>query len=187
MVEKMDYEELRRIHRMEKNTSKLVRVEKDFFSQLSGFVEAERRNYLNSLKQGVFSEAKNFSNLKKLVEELCSLREKKLLNSALVSSRTSEESETNLTAEELKTFEKLLNVLQEHKAHYQQLFAEKKKQAKKSKAKHAERIKIKTIQEVPSFIGVDMKEYGPFKENEEIALPAKTAELLVERKLAEKI
>lgn len=182
----MDYDELRRIYRLEKNTSKLVKVDKTFFADLQEFVEKERQDYLNFLKEGNFTKAKDFTNLKKLVEELLSLREKKLLNAALISSRTEESPESNLCDDELKTFNKLLKILQDHREMYMQLF-EASESARKAKGRDLNKISLRILREVPSFVGVDMKEYGPFSPNQSIELPLKTAELLIERKLAESI
>lgn len=183
----MNYDDLRRIYRLEKNTSKLVRVEKNFFSELKEFIENERKSYLESLKEGEFSKAKDFINLKKLVQEILSLREKKLLNTALISSRTNEFFDSNLTDEELKTLKKIVQILEEHKAAFNQIFSEQKKPEKKTQGKDLNKVSLRILKEVPSFIGIDMKEYGPFSAEQTIELPLKTAELLVERKLAERI
>jgi DNA replication initiation complex subunit (GINS family) len=61
---RLDYDELRRIHRLEKNTSKLVEVDEDFISSLENFVEDEKKKYLDSLKNFSSSQAREFTNLK---------------------------------------------------------------------------------------------------------------------------
>ena len=38
----LSYDEIRRIHRLEKNTSRLVEVEPDFYNQLRAFVKQEK-------------------------------------------------------------------------------------------------------------------------------------------------
>lgn len=41
---KIDFDELRRIHRLEKNTTKLVEVDEDFIDSLEKFVDEEKKN-----------------------------------------------------------------------------------------------------------------------------------------------
>ena len=85
---KVDYDELRRIYRLEKNTSKLVELQEDFYNSLNEFVQEEKTNYLDSLKDLSNSKAKDFNNLKKMLEEFFSIRQKKLLNQALIALHT---------------------------------------------------------------------------------------------------
>ena len=42
----VSYDELRRIYRLEKNTSKLVEVDDDFFEKLNAFMKSEKEEYL---------------------------------------------------------------------------------------------------------------------------------------------
>jgi hypothetical protein len=44
--------------------------------------------------------------------------------------------------------------------------------------------KLVILKNVPTFVGTDMKEYGPFSEGDEVELPEKVAKLFVTRKLA---
>ena len=41
------------------------------------------------------------------------------------------------------------------------------------------------IKEVPTFVGTDMQEYGPFSEGQKVDVPSKISKLLVLRKIAE--
>ena len=182
---KVNYEELRRIYRLEKNSAQLVEVEEDFFSSLKEFLGKEKDSYLKSLRDPLSHNARDFSNLHKLVGELFELREKKLLNKALVALRTGGKSAGKLSKEEKKTFENVLSLLNEHRNYLDGLFGEEKKPAKKEKS--ASKTHIRVIKEVPSFVGSDMKEYGPFPEGKEVELPEKTASLLLKRGLAERI
>jgi len=175
---KMSYDELRRIHRLEKNTSRLVEVDSDFIDSVEDFVEGEKKNYIASLKNFSPTDAREFSNLKKVVEEIFLLREKKLLNKALIVSRTEDFSEEKMAAQEKETFKKLLKVLEEHNKICESLFGEDRR-------KEGGKVELKMLKEVPTFIGTDMKEYGPFAKDETVELPNKIAQLFLARKLAE--
>ncbi len=175
----LSYDELRRIYRLEKNTSKLVEVEEDFYDLLSDFIQREKKEYLASLKSFSSAKTRNFANLKKIVEEIFSLREKKLLSKALVASRNKEEEAGKIASQEKKSFKELLAVLNRHRAFLQQAFEPDKIKA------GGEKLSLKILREVPAFVGPDMKEYGPFAAEENVSLPLKVSELLLARKLAE--
>jgi len=173
----ISYDELRRIHRLEKNTSKLVEVDEDFVDSLEKFVEEEKKKYLDSLKNFSSSEARQFTNLKRIIEEIFLIREKKILNKALIASHTKEVELENMAKQEKDFFKKMLKVLDEYSSHCTNLFGEK--------AKKNNLVKVKILKDVPTFVGTDMKEYGPFKEGQTVELPSKVSKLFITRKIAE--
>jgi len=181
----LDYDEIRRIYRLEKNTSSMVEVEDDFFDSLNKFMAEQKKDYLKSLKNFSTTKARDFTNIKKMVEEIFLLREKKLLNRALIASTVGEISENRVAREEKKTFKEMLAVLEKHKSCLNEIFEPMEKNPVKEEKK-ASVVKLKILKDVPSFVGTDMKEYGPFSEGQNVELPTKIASLLVSRKLAEK-
>ena len=176
---KIDFDELRRIHRLEKNTSKLVEVEDDFIDSLESFVEEEKKNYLTSLQNFSASDARAFTNLKRIVEEIFLLREKKILNKALIATHTQEVEDAKMASQELIIYKKMLKVLEEHSSLYRELFGEKEKS-------HA-LIEVEILKDVPTFVGTDMKEYGPFSKGDKVQVPKKVSKLFVTRKIAKEI
>lgn len=180
----LSYDELRRIYRLEKNTSRLVEVDESFFSDLKDFIKEQKAVYLKSLKNLSMSKAKDFSNLKRMVEEIFLIREKKLLNKALVSSRTGEIMDEKISSVEKKAFSEMLNVLQKHKRVLNEVFGIDELDFEKS-AIDLNNISVRIIKDIPAFVGTDMKEYGPFSIGQNLSLPPKIANLLVSRKLVE--
>ena len=176
----ISYDEIRRIHRLEKNTGRLVEVQEDFFSSLHSFMQQEKTAYLEGLRNFSSSKARDYSNLKKMIEEIFLIREKKLLNKALIHSRTGELSEDKMALEEKKTLQELLSVLSTHRSFLNSVFSEEKTTTEK----YFDTLTITLLKDVPSFIGGDMKEYGPFEKNKRVELPFKIASLLVARNLA---
>ena len=176
---RIDFDEMRRIHRLEKNTSKLVEVEDDFIDSLEAFIEEEKKNYLASLKNFSASDARAFTNLKRVVEEVFLLREKKILNKALIASHTGEVDETKMAKQEKEIYDKMLKVLNEHSALYKDLFGEHEQ------AKVLTQVEI--LKDVPTFVGTDMKEYGPFSKGDKVELPKKVSKLFITRKIAKEI
>src|SRR3989339_670351 len=100
----IDYDEVRRIYRLEKNSSRLVELQDNFYNELNDFIQKEREEYLESLSEFSHSKTRDFMNLKKIVEAIFSLREKKIMNKALVSSRTREISTEQMPPQEKKLF-----------------------------------------------------------------------------------
>jgi hypothetical protein len=175
---RLDYDELRRIHRLEKNTSKLVEVEDDFIDSLKIFVEEEKKKYLASLKNFSSSDAREFTNLKRIVDDIFQMREKKILNKSLISAHTNDYDDTNMAKEEKETFKKIFKVLSEHREIFRFLFGETTQVS-------SDLTKLTILQEVPTFVGTDMKEYGPYSEGQEVELPLKVAKLFITRKIAQ--
>ena len=118
----LSYEEIRRIHRLEKNTSQLVQVEPEFYNELHASLAGEKQAYLKSLKNFSVSSSRDFANLKKMVEEIFSIREKKILNRALVAARTNDINEEHLAQQEMRMFRKSVEMLKEYRKMLDELF-----------------------------------------------------------------
>lgn len=183
----LSYDEIRRIYRLEKNTSKLVEVQDDFYNVLNEFIKQEKERYLESLKDFSIEEARDFANLKKMVEEIFLLRQRKILNMALLSSRGNNDSKLALAGPELKTFSSVVALLEKHQQTVEEMFqANSTAKTGAEKAKELDLVEVKILKEVPAFIGTDMKEYGPFSQNQTVELPFAISKLFLERKLAER-
>ena len=178
----LSYDEVRRVHRLEKSTVKLVEVDETFYSDLQEFLIKEKHEYLESLRDFSTSKARDFTNLKKMVEEIFSLRTKKLLGSALVASRTNDANEDHMAMQEKKVFREILGLLERHNKLLDSVFSAKKEG-------EAERdlntLSVEILSDIPEFVGTDMKEYGPFKKGAVVRLPSRIARLLSTQKLAE--
>jgi DNA replication initiation complex subunit (GINS family) len=181
---RLDYDELRKIYRLEKNSSRLADVEEDFFDSLEEFFKKQKKDYLKSLDELSGSKAKNFSNLKKIVSEIFSIREKKLLNKALIASRTGELEAEKMASQESKTLRSRSDVLNRHQSFLDQVLDVNSRPA--VRVKQPSGVSLRFLQNVPAFRGADMKEYGPFEKDSVCPLPEKIASLLVSRKLAER-
>jgi len=181
----IDYDELRRVYRLEKNTSKPVELTEDFYNSLNEFVKIEKDKYLESLKDAGNSRAKEFNNLKKLLEEFFSIRQKKLLNAALVSLHTGEFSEERLALQERELYRHVLSALQKHQSLFDGIFANEVSEARAREKQDLNFVQVKMTKAVPSFMGTNMKEYGPFRQEQNASLPYKVAKLLISKGMAE--
>jgi DNA replication initiation complex subunit (GINS family) len=182
----LSYDELRRIYRLEKSTSRLVDIDADFYNQLHDFVGAEREKYIKSLSEFSLDDARDFANLKRMVEEIFLFRQKKILSLALVQSRSQSESDEKLALQEEKLLAEVVTRLDEHKRMLSGLFGTQP--ASKTGVPDStglNTLRLKILQDVPAFIGTDMKEYGPFTPGVRVELPNAVAKLFMDRKLAE--
>jgi len=62
---------------------------------------------------------------------------------------------------------------------------EKEKEENKKSEEEFKKIKIKFLKECPAIVGIDLKRYGPFKENDIALIIDAQAKILVENKFAE--
>ncbi|MBI4210633.1 MAG: DNA replication complex GINS family protein [Candidatus Diapherotrites archaeon] len=178
----LDYDEVRRIHRLEKNSSKLVDVGNEFYNDLHSFIVGEKKGYLDSLRDLSSTKARDFTNLKKMVEEIFALRTKKIMNRALVASRTSEGGEEGMAVQERKLYREFLGLLNEHGKLLSGIFSG---DSAPDSGKDLNTLSVEILSDVPGFVGADMQEYGPFQKGRVVILPLKVAKLLSARKLAE--
>lgn len=249
----LDFEEMRRIYRLEKSTARLVDVPEDFFAQLHALIEDERTKYFDSLKDLNATRARDFGNLKKLIDEWFLVREKKLLNNVLVSARLEEVDLAHMAAEEKKMFSAVFEALTAHRALTKKVLdangdfapitpiapasiapsltllqpkhdmGDRRRQTPATETESEtlvdpdavivetpvpipvravvtspptpapapssspsyESAPVRILSEIPSFVGTDMKEYGPYKTGQVVDLPGKIAQLFISRKLGE--
>jgi len=179
----LSYDEIRRIHRLERNSSKLVQVDSEFYNSLSEFLSAEKKDYLDSLKDFSSAKTRDFSNLKKMVEEIFSMRVKKILNAVLVASRTSEIDDSRMATQEKKMFKEIFSIMKKHTDLVDGVFASKAGSSKEGK--DLNNLSVRVLSDIPEFIGTDMNEYGPYKKGEVVDLPLKIMKLLSEKKFVE--
>lgn len=237
----IDFEEMRRIYRLEKSTARLVDVPDDFFTLLHGLIDEERKKYFDSLKDLNTTRARDFGNLKKLVDEWFVVREKKLLNAVLMAARLEEMDAQHMSAEEKIMVDKVYAALMDHRAITKKVLdangefvaigipstpqtsspLESRLDTLKhvspsnlssgdepseddlennaasrtaspslptpSSSEDASSFPVKILSDIPSFVGTDLKEYGPYKPGEVVSLPEKIAQLFVSRKLGERV
>lgn len=213
----LDFEEMRRIYRLEKSTARLVEIPDDFFTQLHGLIEEERKKYFDSLQDLNATRARDFGNLKKLIDEWFLVREKKLLNTVLVAAQMGEKDLSHMAGEEKQMFTLVYDALTAHREISKKVLdanggfspivspriettpiVERKKEiitapidvappayTPTPSALSDSPTNIRILSEIPSFVGTDLKEYGPYKVGQVVELPPKIAQLFISRKLGE--
>ena len=197
-MDMITYETIRNAHRAEKG--------EELQKLPEGFFDAVKRWFSHKEKLKDTTSLLEVENAKKLLEDIINMRERKIVLSALRTIR-GELPPTNLSDEERKFFDEVVNSLNSFKNNmnerfrsFDEIVEEKVEEAKKSieELKPEEKtenifvkpngkILVKIVQEMPRFVGPDLESYGPLKAGDVITLPEKLGELLISRKAAENI
>ena len=210
------YETLFELLKREKDTADLQKLEPSFFDNFVEYLN-EKKDMLNK-DDTLFSYdekkkvEKQIDNARRLIKEIYERREKKILNIALIKSRTkSHVIDTSSLLDNEKKFlgdiEKVLNAyrgdiiynVMEGKpvllVNHQEKVAKGEINAASNAANDVNGIKeeakstrlVRFLYSVPRFIGTELEEYGPFAEEDIANLPAEIAELLIGKGKVEEI
>ena len=186
----LNYAELQRIYRSEKKTSSLCNVENDFYFQLKEFVSQVSGEHRDSIE--------------KLAEEIHLRRRNKVLMQVI---RSMDTEPLNSLPSEKKLYWALVDVLKEYTGSgfigddESSVVEDGEVVAEDIEAGDVEdsedvagksvvdegMVRLRMVKAVPSIVGSDAINYGPFNFGQEVKLPKKTADILLEWKVAEEI
>ena len=156
--ETITFELIRRIQREEQSSPKLTKLPKQFYENVRAYLEQKRK----ITNRKVALEVKN---VERLVEDIFNRRERKIFNLALITVRTAIPPE-NLTDEEKAFFNKLIAILKDRR---ESLLKQLLSESDTGTEQQATLIVFK--EDVPEFVGADMRSYGPFKKGDIARLP----------------
>jgi len=165
----LTYDAIRQLVAKEKETKKLVELPEDFFSQARSYLDKKSRMHSKD-------DMWEFDSAKSLLQDLVEIRERKILLMTLHATRVGIEP-ANLTAEEKEFFDDTLKTVKE--------WQEKKKELLEAKPEPKEIVAL--LGHLPRFVGINMKEYGPFNPGDIATLPVENARLLEEKGLGRPI
>jgi len=203
------YETLYELLKREKDMTDLQKLEPTFFNNFVDYLNDKK--IILGKEDSLFSYEekkkveKQIDNAKRIIKEIYERREKKILNVALIKSRTkSDVLDTSSMLENEKIFfdevVKTLNVFR--KDIFENIIDGKqvsevivgKKEANKtsdeiSEKKEAEKNTklVRFLYSVPKFVGKELEEYGPFEEEDIANLPSEIAEILINKGRVEEI
>lgn len=162
----LTYETLRKIANAERSETGMVRLPDNFFREVNAYITKK-------------SQAKADGNWEleaviQTLNEILERRERKMVNFAIDSVRSGD-TPANLTDIEAETFNKVVAILSDFKLNMKQLI------------EHAEVEIIVVAKDLDSFVGTDLKTYGPLKAGDIVMLPKDVAKLLLEKEYAQKM
>jgi len=181
----LDYDELRKIYRLETKSPKLTKLNSDFYKELKKFLVDERKKYTEEIEDSFSPTAiKKFETLKKMIDKIREIRLKKSLNLCLMYSRTNSFEEEGLIDFEIDFAKGVIKLIDKQNEHSQNIFGVTKRSKKQD---HQNLVKVKFLEQVPAFIGADLKEYGPFEKEDVCEIPEDLIKILESRSLIKKV
>lgn len=172
--ETITFELIRKIQREEERTPKLSRLPENFYQNVKNYLQQKRKILEKMEDRKASIELKN---IERLIEDIFNRRERKIVIQAINSARIGLNVE-NLTEEEKEFFNRVAEIIKSRR--------EKILKEVIEKVEEKESVGMVIFKEnVPEFVGADLKTYGPFEKGDIAKLPEENAKILVERGLAE--
>ncbi len=197
MPNAITYETIYEILRKEKYNNEIQKLQKTFFKDLTDFLKQQDSLIKSQEKKGLFPKEieknkKQIENIKKLIKEIYERRENKILQLALLSSRSTKKDDlSNLLPEEKLLFNDFKKIFIQYKKGILHNILSKKIPEIKPKDIKTEKPNslklVRFIHTVPKFIGNDLHIYGPFESEDIASLPSKIVDTLIKRKRAQEI
>ena len=193
----MNYEDLRRFQRMERNSSRLGELPRGFYDELCQLLLSQKTKCKEASSA---EETKVFENMVKTARDIFDGREQKILTKAMRFARTNETEKDVITDEEKTLFERLSEDLKKSRQDFEMLLMGNGKARDLEKIQNINDIPVinnglpgedlnivmvRILKKVPKFVSGDLKEYGPFEANSIVKLPRTEADLLSNRSFIE--
>lgn len=170
ITETITFELIRKIQREEQRTPKLTELPEGFYKNVKSYLERKK----SATNRKVVLEAKN---VERLVEDIFNRRERKVFNLSIITARTGIPPE-NLTEEENGFFESIVTMLKKRRSDIID------KILKKDVGEKETETLVIFNEDVPEFMGSDMKTYGPFKKGDISKLPEENMSIMIEKGVA---
>jgi DNA replication initiation complex subunit (GINS family) len=193
------YETLYDILRREKSRAELQELDQLFYGNLIRYLK-EKKEILRSQEQkdSIFTTIevqktrKQIENIQKIIKELYEKRESKIIQLALMNSRsnTPKNDKLNMLNTEKEIYESIIQPLDEFRndiLHNIVLGNSINEKNEPKDLKKAEKPKIVTKEVIfnrktDKFIGTDLNNYGPFEKGDKAELPIEIAEFMINKK-----
>ena len=199
------YETLFEILKREKDLTDLQKLDLNFFNEFVSYLNEKKK--LLDKDDSLFSDdekkkvEKQIDNARRLIKEIYERREKKIINIALIKSRTkSNVMDTSAFLEhEKRFFDENVKVFDEFRSSVinkvisgnspelkiENKITEKDEMKVKSEEKSTKLVRF--LYSVPKFVGKELEEYGPFEEEDIANLPLEIADVLISKEKVEEI
>ena len=212
MANILTFKFLRELQKKERASRELEKLDNDFYSQVSGYMEKKMGLDLKNNKD--FAERRDLEHTKIIIGDILNRRERKVINLAVLNVRGTIIPK-NILPEEKELFDKIKSAVTKYRSNLEFVFYEneekketagenikedniEKKKEKGEEDKKTEKnklgetdssksvTKIKILGAVPEFVADDGESYGPFEEGEIVDIPQSAAAILINIKKAKK-
>jgi len=175
------YEKLYKAWRIEKESTEVQTLPKDFFAMLAQYVKKlrEESRMLDEKTLRAKLLLRESKNVKRLAGELIQLRHdktvRKIAAGEVVSKECLTDEEERLYRDMTPSIESFQTLIKDVVGGRYPLF--------ESKEKH-KKVALRFLRDIPAIVGADMKTYGPFKAEDVASLPVENAKILVKQSVA---
>ena len=166
----LTYDTLSRIVAGERDAKTLTKIPEEFFEDAKLYIDSKTK--ISSGKE----DAWELDNAKRLLQDLLEIRERKILTLALHFVRSGV-SPNGMVREELDFFNSVVAALKE--------FQSRKKLLVEGKPEN--RWLLAMLADVPEFLDLKLRKYGPYKQGDMATIPEENARLLVDGGKAKKM
>jgi len=185
------YETLFELVRREKSRGELQRLDAEFFRNTISYLIQKKEMLSEVTDDDMFGDSEQTQNqiihIKKLIRKLYECREKKLVDMALMRSKTgrSPGDEEFILAEEQMFYDDVIMVLDKSREQVLKRVVLGKlplttpEQKKVNEARDL--VEVQFLEETEAFAGEDMQMYGPYTKDAREELPSKMADMLIKR------
>ncbi len=170
--ETITFELIRKIQMEEQKVSTLTRLPTNFFNAVSNYLEQKKKITSDDRKSTL-----ELKNIERLIEDIFNRRERKILNAAIITARSGLPPE-NLGEEERPFYNSIVSLVKNRRGNLL-------KNLLSGKTETQPMVIFK--EDIPEFLGIDEKTYGPFKKGDTAALPPENMRILLERGIVEEI
>ena len=202
------YETLFEILKREKDTADLQKLDSGFFDDFVDYLNEKKK--LLGKEDSLFSYdekkkvEKQIDNARRLIKDIYERREKKIMNIAIIRSRTQSDvmDKSVFLEHEKKLFNEIVRTLDNFRkgiihnatlgkkpseSKVEDKKAEKGEDAGKDASEGSTTKLVRFLHIVPKFVGKELEEYGPFEEEDIANLPSEIADLLIGKGRVEEI
>ncbi len=166
----LTYDVIRKLAMEEKSASKLNTLPEGFFDNVKGYLD----------KKGKMSQSKEdkweYDAARRWLQDLLDIRERKILMLASSYLRSGG-LPGDMTAEEKRFFESVVEQLKAYHENNREILEGKKEKL----------LAVAFLKDVPRFVGLNMKNYGPFRKGDIASILEENALLLIEKGAAKKL
>ncbi|MEM3725888.1 MAG: hypothetical protein QXK98_03385 [Candidatus Bathyarchaeia archaeon] len=176
------YNELYEIWKGEFENAELVKLPKNFYSELVEYLKKlrEESRMLDKRAVKAYLLKGEMQNVKRMIRELTWLRYRKLIRKMAKGEKVPIDV---LTVEEEKIYKETSSFAEAYRSLVRNILRGYVPKAD-AETKHR-RVVLRFLKDVPAIVGADMETYGPFKAEDIASLPVENAKILSKQGLAE--
>ncbi len=188
------YETLFELVRREKSRGELQQLDKDFYRNTIAYLEQKKELLSSASDDDMFGDSEQTQNqiihIKKLIRKLYETREKKLVDMALMRSKTgrSPGDEEFILPEEKMFYDDCIMFLDKSREQVLKRVILGKlplttpaKEELIQQEEEDDAVEVKFLEQTEAFAGEDMQMYGPYEKDATETFPSKMADMLLKR------